>query len=220
MLPSFSPPAHVTKTALLGGRVAQPLPSRHRLRASPVFDAPIFATIVAVARIPLDCLQRSTALVVFANEYEPIALDSGGKVAARGRTHRTIYRHTFWLSGHYDHSSSTPGRRSRMIVGVQLKEIGKGYYYYGSEVGRLCSTFSILSRFTTMMYRHTGVAEGPYLGGHPCLQRCTRFTALSTPSRRVACKRPATQATMWIKAACGCLGDWDQPSTQGCGIEA
>ena len=28
--------------------------------------------------------------------------------------------------------------------------------------GRLCSTFGILSRFTTMMY--TGVAEGPYLG--------------------------------------------------------
>lgn len=148
------------KTALLGGRVAQPL------LPFTSFDAPVFTTTVAVARIPLDCLQRGNALVVFANEYECIALNSGGKVAARGRTHRTIYRHTFWLSGHYDHSSSTPGRRSRMIVGVQLKEIGKGYYYYGSEAGRLCGTFCILSRFTTMMYSIVRVLlRGPISAG-------------------------------------------------------
>jgi hypothetical protein len=45
-----------------------------------------------------------------------------------------------------------------MILGVQFQEIGKGYYYSGSEVGRLCSALCILSRFITMMY--TGVAEG------------------------------------------------------------
>ena len=61
-----------------------------------------------------------------------------------------------------------------MIVGAQFKEIGKSYYY-GSEIGRLYNAFCILFRFTTMMF--TGVAEGPYLGGHPCLQRRTRLTA-------------------------------------------
>lgn len=164
LVPLFSTCPHVTTTGLLGFpshcSVSSPL-----LRALSVIETAIFTNHCCCSPYGI----RLSSTLVWPNEYELIAL----KVVARGRTHREITCHTLRLSEHYYHSSSTPGRRSRIFVGVQSKEIGKGYHYYGSEVGRLCSTFCILSRFTTMMY--TGVAEGLYLGGHPCLQRCTRL---------------------------------------------
>ena len=58
--------------------------------------------LVALVRLIVP-VYRSTVfnagLVVFANACELIALNSGGKVVARGRAHQAnIDRHTFWLS--------------------------------------------------------------------------------------------------------------------------
>lgn len=149
LLPLFS--THACHNNCVAG-VPQPL--ARLVSAAPgvrqwrVFEAPIFTAIVA--RIPFD----SAAFVEWLNEYELIVL----KVIARGRTHWAHNPSHFRLSEQSNYSSSTPGRRSHMILGVSSNEIGKGYDNYGSEVGRLCSPLCILSRFTTMMY--TGVAEG------------------------------------------------------------
>jgi hypothetical protein len=150
---------HVTTTALLGCPSHSPtVPSR--LRCSGLRQVLELQSSQFLSLKPnYHSTSSDAVLAMWPNEYELIIL----KVIARGRTHRTINCHTFRLSEHYNYSSSTPGRRSRMILGVQFQEIGKGYYYYGSEVGRLCSTLCILSRFITMMY--TGVAEGLFSAG-------------------------------------------------------
>lgn len=140
-----SPPTHVTAMVLLG------FPSH-----SPV-SSPLLRAFASGGLSKLQSSQplllvyhptlTNTAFVEWLNEYELIVL----KVIARGRTHWAHNPPHFRLSEQSNHSSSTPGRRSHMILGVSSNEIGKGYDNYGSEVGRLCSALCILSRFITMM---------------------------------------------------------------------
>jgi hypothetical protein len=117
-----SPPKHVTTITLPG------FPSHQFVAAAPG-SANCRSSNLHSYCCCSPCYHSTSSnavLVVWPNEYELYAF----KVVSRGRTHPAIIRHAVRLSEHYNHSSSTPGRRSRTFVGVQSNEIGKGDYYY------------------------------------------------------------------------------------------
>ena len=115
-----SPPTHVITTASLG------FPSHRTVSSPPLRASSIVVFTALVVHLIYHPTLSDTVLVAWPKEYELIVF----KVVARGRTHRAIIRHAVRLSEHYNHSSSTPGRRSHTFVGVQSNEIGKGYHYY------------------------------------------------------------------------------------------
>jgi hypothetical protein len=110
-----------------------------------------------------------------------------------------------------------PGRRSRLIAGVHSNGIGRRLLSLkrGWQAVHPSCVLSLASHvFWSYKHMRSLLRDLPR---RPSLSARDHSPMDSVVQSGLVARR--LQATMWVKAACGCSGDHDQPSAQGYGIE-